>query len=206
MTSTYFEISLLKLVLADYLQVLELHLFAISQNVEDFNAALLVGSEGGYSNPGVSPAVITKKKNPPFLSRSFSLYFSLPFVSVRVFDGGDSNQTRHLQIGDRGRGQGQSWDPGLLSQELDTFTHNPPGFWKRSPFLLYSRMGSGWNEKPNHLEAQTKLKSLWLQSLLFSSMWQAADHSKLFCFFFSFNICGFFSSPFPFLSFAALKV
>jgi hypothetical protein len=31
MTSTYFEISLLKLVLADYLQVLELHLFVILQ-------------------------------------------------------------------------------------------------------------------------------------------------------------------------------
>lgn len=31
------EVSLLKLVLAAYLQVLELHLFAILQNAEDFN-------------------------------------------------------------------------------------------------------------------------------------------------------------------------
>lgn len=52
MTPTYSEISLLKLVLADYLQVLELHLFAILQNVEDFNARAGVGSgEGAIFNP-----------------------------------------------------------------------------------------------------------------------------------------------------------
>lgn len=59
MTSTYLEISLLKLVLADYLQVLELHLFAISQMWKTLIWHSCFGM--GYSNPRVAPAVITKR-------------------------------------------------------------------------------------------------------------------------------------------------
>lgn len=61
MTSTYLEISLLKLVLADYLQVLELHLFAILQMWKTLIWHSLLWNDRGYSNPGVAPAVITKR-------------------------------------------------------------------------------------------------------------------------------------------------
>lgn len=54
MTSTYFEISLLKLVLADYLQVLELHLFAILQ----MRKTLMLSTARGYFNPQITLAVI----------------------------------------------------------------------------------------------------------------------------------------------------
>lgn len=54
MTPTYSEISLLKLVLADYLQVLELHLFAILQMWK----TLMLGSrEEAILIPGITPAV-----------------------------------------------------------------------------------------------------------------------------------------------------
>lgn len=48
MASTHSEISLLKLVLADYLQVLELHLFAILQ----MQKTLMWSAARGYFSPG----------------------------------------------------------------------------------------------------------------------------------------------------------
>lgn len=51
MTPTYSEISLLKLVLADYLQVLELHLFAILQMWKTLMLGRGEYQRRGYFNP-----------------------------------------------------------------------------------------------------------------------------------------------------------
>lgn len=57
MTPTYSEISLLKLVLADYLQVLELHLFAILQMWKTLMPGRGAGSgEKSILIPGITPA------------------------------------------------------------------------------------------------------------------------------------------------------
>lgn len=57
MTPTYSEISLLKLVLADYLQVLELHLFAILQMWKTLMPGMGAGSrEKSILIPGITPA------------------------------------------------------------------------------------------------------------------------------------------------------
>lgn len=56
MTAAHSEISLLKLVLADYLQVLELHLFAILQMWK----TLMRRREEAILIPGITPAVSVK--------------------------------------------------------------------------------------------------------------------------------------------------
>lgn len=57
MTPAYSEISLLKLVLADYLQVLELHLFAILQMWKTLMPGRAASREEAILIPGITPAV-----------------------------------------------------------------------------------------------------------------------------------------------------